>query len=238
MNGVGRRFLPDRFRPRSPRRRATRRGLLLPVVAVTVLLLALPVWTVGTVEIRGAEVVPPSVTASLEGVAGHLVPLLDLAWLHEVAATWPAANEVQVQLELPGTVVIEIYPESARGSVAVGSGWHAVAADGRLAGVVDGPVAPELRGLRRPTDRRTAFSVARRLAEGCGGEVVAVEMVTPDDYRVELRFGNTDRVATVHVTPGGTAAENAWCELVSRDVSAAGWADLRWAHRMVIRETA
>jgi hypothetical protein len=209
---------------------------VLPVLVVVAALFVLPMWTVGSVEIRGREVVPETVTTSLESLVGHLVPLLDLGWLHDVAATWPSASDVQVHLELPGTVVVEIYPEVARGSVAVGGGWHAVAADGRLAGAIPRPGAPELVGFRRPSDRRMAFSVARRLAEASGGEVVLVEHVTPEDYRVEMRFEEPERMSAVHVTPVGTVAERTWCDLVKREGTAIEWADLRWPHRLVVRE--
>lgn len=237
MSGVRRHFLPERLRPRVPLRRSRRR-FLLPVLVIVGVLLVLPMWSVRSVEILGSNVVPASVTTSLDGLVGHMVPLLDLDWLHEVAAAWPSASDVRVHLELPGKVVVEIYPETPRGSVAVGRGWHAVAADGRLAGVVDGPSAPELVGFRRPSDRRVAFSVARRLTEASGGEVVAVEQVTPSDYRVEMRFDGPSRTATVHVIPEGTDAERAWCDLVKSENAAVEWADLRWPHRLVMREAA
>lgn len=235
MSSVRRHFLPERLRPRVPRRRSRRRWVL-PVVVAVGALFVLPMWTVRSVEIRGRDVVPEAVTASLESLVGHMVPLLDLDWLHDVAAAWPSASDVQVHLELPGTVVVEIYPEAARGSVAVGRGWHAVAADGRLAGAVRQPAAPELIGFRRPSDRRMAFSVARRLAEASGGDVLLVEQVTPDDYRVEMRFEEPERMAAVHVTPDGTVAERAWCDLVKSERSAVEWADLRWPYRLVLRE--
>lgn len=206
------------------------------MLAAVGVLFALPLWTVRSVEIRGGDVVPEAVTTSLESVVGHMVPLLELDWLHDVAATWPSASDVQVHLELPGKVVVEIYPETARGSVAVGSGWHAVAADGRLAGAVHRPTAPELVGFRRPSDRRIAFSVARRLAEASGGEVLLVEQVTPGDYRVEMRFDGPERLSAVHVTPNGTVAERTWCDLVKSERTAIEWADLRWPYRLVLRE--
>lgn len=208
------------------------------MVAAVAVLLVVPLWTVTTVEVRGGETVPESVTASLEGMVGHSVPLLDLEWLHAVAATWPAASEVRVNLDLPGTIVIEIFPESARGSVGVGSGWHAVAADGRLAGAIDEPSTPVLVGFRRPSDRREAFSVARRLAETSGGKVIAVSLVTPVDYRVELDLDTPGRRTTVHVIPEGTEAEKAWGELLRDESANIEWADLRWAHRLVLRGAA
>jgi hypothetical protein len=232
---VHRRFLPDRFRPRAPRRRSRRR-FVLPAVVLTCGLLLLPLWTLQRVEIRGGEVVPESVTTSLNGLVGYVVPLLDLAWLHQVAATWPAAAEVRVQLELPGTLIVEIFPETICGSVPIGRRWHAVAADGRLAGALSGPRPPELVGFRRPPDRRLAFAVARRLAVESGAEVTAIELVTPEDYRVSLSFGRQGETAEIHVVPEGTPAEEAWCALVMDEGLKVDWADLRWPHRLVMRE--
>jgi hypothetical protein len=211
---------------------------VLPVSVAVGALFVLPMWTVRSVEIRGRDVVPEAVATSLESLVGHVVPLLELDWLHDVAATWPSAADVQVHLELPGTLVVEIYPETARGSVAVGSGWHAVAADGRLAGAIHRPGTPELVGFRRPSDRRMAFAVARRLAEASGGEVLLVEQVTPDDYRVEMRLDEPERMSAVHVTPEGTFAERTWCDLVRSERIVVEWADLRWPHRLVLREAA
>jgi hypothetical protein len=213
---------------------------VLPIVllaAAAGLLLILPMWRVQAVEVRGGEVVPPSTSVSLEGLSGHLIPLLDLDWLHGVAAVRPEVSDVQVRLDLPGTIVVAIYPEQMRGSMAVGSGWHAVAADGRMAGAIAGPSAPELIGFQRPADRRSAFSVARRIADASGGRVVSLEQVTPADYRLELEIGQPSRAVTVHVDPGGTEAEEVWCELVKND-GAVVWADLRWPHRIVMREAA
>lgn len=235
MTVIHRRFLPDRLRPRTPHRRR-RRQFVLPMVAVVIVLLLLPLWTVRSVEIHGAEVVPASVTASFEGLVGHLVPTLELEWLHQIAAVWPAASGVRVHVELPGTVVVEIFPESPRGSAAVGLGWHAVAADGRLTGRLDAARPPELVGFRRPSDRQLAFAVARRLADGSGGTVMTVELVTPADYRVGLRFDQQGHTMAVHVSPEGTAAEQAWCELINDDPTPIAWADLRWPHRMVLRK--
>ena len=237
MSVVHRRFLPDRFRPRTPRHRSHRR-VLLPVAALIVGLLLVPLWKVQSVEVHGGDVVPNSVRASLEGLVGHMVPILDLEWLDQVVATWPASTEVRVHLELPGTVVVEIFPEPPRGSAPVGTGWHAVAADGRLAGALSEPRSPQLVGFRRPADRRLAFSVARRLAEASGGEVMAVHQVTPADYRLDLRFDEPDRLTTIHVVPEGTAAEKAWCELVMDGGVMVEWADLRWPYRMVLRGAA
>lgn len=234
MTAVNRRFLPDRFRPRTQRHRSRLR-FLFPVAVLTLGLLLAPLWTVQSVEIHGGDVVPDSVAASLEDLVGHMVPILELDWLHQVAATWPAASEVRVHLELPGTLVVEIFPGSPRGSVPIGTGWHAVASDGRMAGPLDGPQPPELIGFRRPSDRRLAFSVARRLADASGGEVMAVQQVTPADYVVGLRFDEPDRLTTIHVIPEGTAAEEVWCRQVMDGGVMVEWADLRWPHRMVLR---
>jgi hypothetical protein len=198
-------------------------------------LLLAPLWRVQSVEIHGGGVVPASVTASLEGLVGHMVPILQLDWLRQIAATWPAASEVRVHLDLPGTIVVEIFPEIPRGSVPVGGGWHAVAMDGRLVGPLGEPRVPELIGFRRPSDRRLAFSVARRIAIASGGEVMAVHQVTPADFVVDLRFAEPDQLTTIHVTPEGTVAEQAWCAQVMNGGVMVEWADLRWPYRMVLR---
>jgi hypothetical protein len=234
MSDSQRRFLPDRLRPRVRRRRPKRR-YVLPSLLLTTGLLVLPLWTVRSVEVRGAEAVPAAVMTSLESLVGHAVPTLDLEWLRAVAETWPAAAEVRVRLELSGTAVVEVFPEPIRGSVALGRSWHAVAADGGLAGSVDEPRTPVLAGFGRAPERRQAFTVARRLADISGGEVVEVRKVTPVDYRVELRLDQDGAASVVHVTPEGTAAERAWCERAADGATTVEWADLRWPHRMVLR---
>jgi hypothetical protein len=234
MSAGARRFLPDRLRPRVPRRRSQRR-FILPVLGVMVVLIVLPRWTVRSVEVVGSDVVPESVSSALDDLVGHCVWLLDLEWAKQLAGGWPSAADVQVRLDLPGTLEVDIDPEPIRGSVAVGRGWHAVASDGRLAGSVTAPVEPRLEGLQRSSDRRVAFGVARRLTAASGGSVTRIRQVTPADYRVAIRFDELDHEAVVHVSPAGTEAERVWCELVNSDRLAAGWADLRWDHRMVLR---
>ena len=107
--------------------------------------------------------------------------------------------------------------------------------DGRLAGALSRPLEPEFIGFRRPSDRRLAFSVARRIAEASGGKVMAVQQVTPADLMVGLWFEEPGRLTTIHVIPEGTAAEAAWCEQVMTEGVMVEWADLRWPHRMVLR---
>ena len=238
MSVFGPRFLPDRLRPRAPRRRSRRR-LLAPVAAALLAAaaaLTVSRWQIASVEITGAEAVPASVVGSFEGLVGHAVWLLDLEWARRLAATWPAAGEVRVGLELPGTLTVEIAPQAAKGSAPVGRGWHAVAADGRLSGRLEGPVSPRLEGFRRDGDRRLAFAVVRRLTEGAGVEVVEVRQVTPLDYRVTLQAGSGDPTTVVHVAPEATEAERAWYRLVAEGSVRHGWADLRWPNRLVLRE--
>jgi hypothetical protein len=233
MNASHQHFLPDRLRPRATRRRSRRAWPAL-ALAVAGLLLGFPLWTVRAVEVRGGDVVPPAVTTSIEAMVGHSVPILDLDWLRWVAETWPAAAEVRVGLELPGTLVVEVFPEPVRGSERLGRSWHGVAADGRLTGLVDGSRAPLLEGFRRPADRRQAFATARRLAEASGGTVTEVRRVTPFDFRVAVAFAARDEALVVHVTPGGSEAERVWCEMAAGDGDIAQWADLRWENRMVL----
>ena len=90
MSTLHSRFLPERLRPRAPRRRSHRR-VLLPAAAAMILMVLAPGWRIERVEVAGAEVVPGSVAASLEGLVGHAVLLLDLEWTRWVAAVWPDA---------------------------------------------------------------------------------------------------------------------------------------------------
>ncbi len=228
------RFLPERLRPRT-RRRQSRPGVLAPATLGVLVLVLLPLWSVHSVEVTGAEVVPPQVLTSLEALSGHSMLLLDLDWVRMVAATWPAAGEVRVRLELPGTIVMEVFPETARGSVRIGAGWHAVASDGRIAGALSAPVAPQLKGFRRPAERRLAFVVARRLADASGGAVEQIRLVTPEDFRLDLRFEGLADPVVLHVVPGGTEAERSWCRAAAKHGPNCGWADLRWPRRMVVR---
>jgi hypothetical protein len=143
-----------------------------------------------------------------------------------------------VRLDLPGTLVVEVFPQSAQGSMQIGAGWHAVAADGRLAGPVAGPIEPRLIGFSRPSDRRAAFAVARRLTDASGAGVAEIRQVTPADYRLVLSFDDADRVVSLHVAPEVTAAERAWCRDARDRGPISDWADLRWPNRMVLRGTA
>ncbi len=228
------RFLPEHLRPRE-RRRRPRRGVIAPATLVAVTLVLLPLWTVQRVEVSGTEVVPPEVTTSLKSLVGHSVLLLDLDWVRRLAAGWPAAGAVQVRLDLPGSLVVEIFPQSVLGSMQIGAGWHGVAADGRLTGPVPTPVGPRLVGFRRPADRRAAFAVARRLTDATGAGVAEIRQVTPADYRLTLSFDGAGRAVALHVSPEATAAERAWCRSTRDHGPVSDWADLRWQNRMVVR---
>jgi len=228
------RFLPDHLRPRE-RRRRPRRGVIAPATLLAVTLVMLPMWTVQRVEVTGTEVVPPEVTTSLTSLVGHSVLLLDLDWVRQLAAGSPSVGEAQVRLDLPGSLVIGISPQAAQGSMQIGSGWHAVAPDGRLAGPVPAPIGPRLVGFRRSADRRAAFAVARRLTDATGAGVDEIRQVTPADYRLVLSFDGVDRAVTLHVGPEATTAERTWCRTTKDHGPASDWADLRWSNRMVLR---
>ena len=98
------------------------------------------------------------------------------------------------------------------------------------------PTAPRLEGFKRASDRRRAFAVARRLDRECGCTVNEIRQVTPNDYRIELDSGSRGPATVIFVSPEGTSAERAWCERVRDRGAVVEWADLRWHHRMVLRE--
>jgi hypothetical protein len=208
---------------------------MAPVLVLIAVLLAIPLWSVTRVEVVGGEYVPRAAVVSLGELVGHSVLTLDLDWPRQVAENWPSTAEVRVRLDLPGTLVVEIFPETIRGSMAVGGSWHAVGPDGRLAGALSEPTAPLLEGFRRPSDRRQAFATARRLSRVCGGTVSRIRKITPADFRVDLSFGEERAPLVVHVNPAGSDAEELWCAGMASREEAVGWADLRWDHRVVIR---
>ena len=233
MTAAAPRFLPDRLRPRRPRRRPRRRLALLTVVPA--MLLALPQWQVGEVRVEGCPQLPPTAVRSLHELAGQPALGLDLDAIRDCVEIWPGVGEVAVELQLPGTVSIRAEAAITHGSVQVGRGWHGLDPDGRLAGVVGVPLPPVLRGFAGgDTDRLRGLEAALRLEEATRGQVLEIHRVTPADYRVVLIPEDGGEAMIVHVRPEGTVAERAWSARVAEGSMAEAWADVRWQDRMVL----
>ena len=199
------RVFADRFRPRPPRRRASRPWLAL--VALAAIPLVIPWWRVQAIEVYGFPGMPVTVT--------------------------PVVESVDVRLQLPGTLAVTATQVAPVGSLPMGRGWQAVAADGTLAGPLASPHPPVLRGFsHRSQDLRRALEVARRLASASGGVTEAVRFVTPADFEVTVRLADGS-AAVVHVQPEETAGERFWCQRALEGDSSMLWADLRWDDRVV-----
>ena len=80
-------FLPDRFRPRPPRRRSAKPWMVLAVVAI--LPLMAPGWRVQAVEIEGCPGLPPEVTQSLQSLVGRFALMVDPQWIRRQVEVWP-----------------------------------------------------------------------------------------------------------------------------------------------------
>jgi hypothetical protein len=177
-------FLPDRLRPPTPRRKKRRSYALLTVVPV--MLLALPRWQVAEVRVEGCPKLPAAAVESLYEMVGQPTLGLDLEDVRDRVEVWPGVGEVEVELELPGTVHVRAQAAVSRGSVRVGRSWHGIAADGSLTGVVDVGIPPVFEGFVADSDRIDGLAVVRRIEGATGGKVMRIRRVTPLDH--QLRF--------------------------------------------------
>ena len=232
MNAEAPHFLPDRLRPPTTARKRRRGYALLTVVPV--MLLALPQWRVGEVLVEGCPKLPAAAVHSLHELVGQPAMGLDLEAVRDQVEIWPGVGEVEVELELPGTVRVSAAAAVSRGSLRVGHSWHGVAADGSLTGVIELALPPVLAGFSGELERSRGLAVASRLETATGGQVQAVRRITPADYRLRLQppDGGPERI--IHVVPQGTDAERAWCAALAEGSLHQTWADLRWADRIVI----
>jgi hypothetical protein len=231
MNSEVPRFLPERLRPPTNGRKRRRGYALLTVVPV--MLLALPRWQVTEVLIEGCPKVPAASIHSLHELVGQPAMGLDLGAIRDRVEIWPGVGEVEVELELPGTVHVRAAAAVSRGSVRVGRSWHGVAADGSLTGRVDIALPPVLAGFTGDLGRSKGLAVASRLEEATGGQVREIRRVTPSDYRLQVQPADGGPEITIHVLPQVTNAERAFCAAVTAGSLTQTWADLRWTDRIV-----
>lgn len=226
-------FLPERLRPREKRRRS-RRSLLL-VALVPAALALTPWWKVQAVDLGGCAGLPSEVTASLKQLVGRPALTVSPQWVRRQLEQWPEVAEVEVRLELPGTLRVAATRKAALGSVAAGKRWHAVTRDGELAGVLDQPLEPVLEDVRcRPAEMRRALAVAERCAQATGGRVEIVREITPADYELRLWPAGAERPVVLHLGPEPTAGERYWLARIAHGEAASPWADLRWEDRLVL----
>jgi cell division septal protein FtsQ len=201
---------------------------------VPVMLLALPQWQVSEVLVEGCPKLPAAAVHSLQELVGQPTLGLDLALVRDRVEVWPGVGDVEVELELPGTIHVRAAAAESRGSLRVGNSWHGVAEDGSLTGVIDLALPPVLNGFAGQAERRRGLSVASRLQAATGYQVQAVRRITPSDFEIHLQPVSTGPDVVVHVLPQGTAAETAWCAAVAGGSVDQTWADLRWTDRIVV----
>jgi hypothetical protein len=226
-------FLPDRLRPRAPRRRT--RWQVLAFALLPGVLALVPSWRVRAVEVEGCPALPASVRGSLATLAGTPVALLDLGWVRRQVEVWPGVASVEVRLDLTGALRVGTHASRVEGSVPVGRGWHGVAPDGALAGPMAEERQPVLAGFgHRPDELWRGLEVARRLGRETGGTVSLVREVTPGDCLVELVLPGGAAPVVVHVQPKATESERFWCRQVRAGARVAPWTDLRAERRLVV----
>ncbi|NOZ77882.1 MAG: hypothetical protein GXP48_01635 [Acidobacteria bacterium] len=229
---------PDRLRivtrRRGRRRWAALLGGSLLAVIITVLL---PLWQVTSVKTALGPGVPGAAARSLAHLRGTPVVLLSLGWVRRLVQVWPAAGDVEVRLQMPGTLLVRSTPAGIAGSVRIGGRWRAVTSRGSLGARLDTPVSPILTGFDlRPGPLRTALSVADRVARETGGRVESVRFILPGDF--EVKVVTASRAAgplVLHVAEAATAGETRWTRMIREGrTPATGWADLRFDNRVVV----
>ena len=226
-------FLPERLRPRTPRRRTRRSALLFALLPATLALT--PWWRVQAVDLSGCRGLPSEVTRQLQALVGRPALTVSPQWVRAQLEVWPEVSEVEVRLELPGTLRVTARPTDAAGSVPVGHRWHAVTGSGELAGAVDRPIEPVLEGVRRRSNElRVALAVAGRIAVSTGARVETVREITPSDFEIRLWPDGHDRPLVLHVGPEASAGERYWCTRIAHGDVSSPWADLRWDDRVVL----
>ncbi len=228
------RFLPERLRPPVAGRRS-RRGFVL-LTMVPVMLLFLPRWRIEEVRLDDCPRLPAVAVDSLRELVGQPAFGLDLEAVRDRVNVWPGVGEVEVELELPATIVVRAAAVQPQGCVRVGRNWHGVGADGRYVGVVEVPVPPLLEGFVSEKDRGRGLSSARRIESATGGRVVGVRRITPADYRLLLVPVGSHEGIVVHLHPQGTRSEAAWSAALVAGSVPQTWADLRRPDRMVLGE--
>ena len=225
------RFLPDRLRPPATGRKRRRGYALLTVVPV--MLLALPRWQVSEVRVEGCPKLPAASIHSLHELVGQPALGLDLEAVRDRVEIWPGVGEVEVELELPGTVHVRAVAAVSRGSLRVGRNWHGVAADGSLTGRLDIALPPVLDGFTGDLERSEGLAVAGRIEATTGYQVKSIRRVMPSDYCVQLQPPGAGPEFAIHVLPKATTAEKAWCAAIADGSMTQTWADLRWMDRVV-----
>ena len=226
------RFLPERLRPPVVGHRSRRGFVLLSMVPM--MLLVLPRWRVEEVRVDDYLRLPAAAVHSLRELVGQPALGLDLEAIRDRVDVWPGVGEVQVELELPATIVVRVGAVQPRGCVRVGRNWHGVDADGRFAGVIEAAVPPLLEGFVGEADRGRGLVTADRIEKAAGGRVTGIRRITPADYRVLLVPAGGDEAVVIHVRPQGSTSEAAWCAALSAGSASQTWADLRRPDRMVL----
>ncbi len=230
-------FLPDSLRPQPKAEPRSRRGFRIRLVpgpgSPRRRRLDRSLVARQDVSVQTCAGIPASVAIDLEGLRGHWVPAVDLGWVRRHVEQWPGVGTVDVELQLPGKLVVRAVAEEVCGSVPVGLGWRAVSCDGRPSRRLDRPQAPVFRGFGADeVQLRRALAVGRRFGGAGEGDVLSVRRVTPVDY--EVRLGpQAGEPVTVRVLPGGSLAETWWKQKWAGG-RAPLWADLRFDDRVVV----
>jgi hypothetical protein len=224
---------PDHVRRPVRRVHATWRLLALGVVVAAGTILP-TVWTVRAVEVDSSRQLPDAARKNLELLVGEPVILVSPGWIRDRMGAWPGVSSVEVRRDLDGTLVLREKVCSPAGSIAGGSGWHAVCPDGWIGERLDGPVQPVLEGLTpEPAVLHRALIAAGRLRLAGIGTPVRLRAVLPGELEVWL--GEGEASARVLLAVSGSPAEKQLSSLLGGSPMPPGsFADVSGEDRVVL----
>lgn len=224
---------PDHVR-RPARRARANWGLLALGVVVAAGAILPTVWTVRAVEVNSSGELPAAAKKNLELMVGEPVILVSPGWIRDRMGAWPGVSAIEVRRDLDGTLVLKEKLCSPAGSIAGGSGWHAVCPDGRIGERLDGPVQPVLEGLTpEPAVLRRALVAAGRLRLAGIGTPVRLRAVLPGELEVWL--GEAEASARILLAVAGSPAEKRLSSLLGgKPMPPGSFADVTGENRVVL----
>ncbi len=224
---------PDHVRRPARRVRATWRLLTLGLILAVGTMLP-TIWKVRAVEVDASRKLPAAAQKNLELLVGEPVILVNPGWIRDRMGAWPGVSAVEVRRDLDGTLVLRERVCSPAGSIAGGSGWHAVCSDGQIGERLSGPLQPVLEGLApEPEVLHRALIAAGRLRLAGIGTPVRLRAVLPGELEVWLGEGAAP--ARIFLAVAGSLAEKQLSSLLGGSRMPPGsFADVSGETRVVL----
>jgi len=233
-------FLPKSIRPLPATGLRKKRHIpIIPGVIILFILLLIGgslFWRVDSIEISACPALPPCAATNIGQLKGAWVPGLDLGWVRAQLETWPGIRDIEVRLELPGRLKIQVVPDKIRASIQIGLTFHALGSRGEIGQSLEPAEAPLLRNfpLHAPIIKR-ALDTGEDVAKKLGGRLLQIRWITPRDLQMKLEIPGRTAPLILRIQPSGKPEENPFLDTLINDQKIL-WADLRRPDRVVVRE--